>query len=123
MFGLILLLPLYLGITTGKWSDSGKMAGSIIVLAAIVLGSIALVRVEVDEDEIRLRKYGVIHRRVRFDTIGHTYTSALAEKDWPVSLTIVGQDGRKELMSIKLKVFGKEDVAWLLALPKLKVRR
>jgi hypothetical protein len=121
IFGLLLLLPLYLGLASGKWIDSAKMGGSIIALSVIVLGPIALVRVEVDEHEIRLRKYGVFKKRARFDLISHTYANVLAEKEWPLSLTIIGKDGNKEMMTINLKVLRKEDVSWLLSFTKLKI--
>jgi hypothetical protein len=121
VFGLILLLPLYLGLGLGKWADSAKMGGSIIVLGSIIIGPIALVRVEVDEHEICLRKYGVFKKQVRFDMISHSYTNILGEKDWPLSVTLVGKDGKEELMTINLKVFQKEDVSWLLSNTKLKV--
>lgn len=121
VFGLFLLLPLYFGLVLGKWTDSAKMGCSIIVLGSIIISPIALVRVEVDEHVICLRKYGMFKKQVRFDMISHSYTNVLGEKDWPLSLTIVGKDGKEKLMTINLKVFQKEDVSWLLSLAKLKV--
>ncbi len=122
MFGLMFLMPLYVGINTGKWAAAGKMAGGILALAAFVLGPLAFTLVEVDDEEIRLKKFGLIWKRARFEDIGWSISSALAEKDWPLDLTIIGQDGESTLMSIRLKCFRKEDVAWLLTLSKLKIR-
>lgn len=122
-FGLMLLGSLYLGISTRKWAEAGKIAGLFLAIATIALGPIAFMRVEVDEGEIRLKKFGLIRKRVRFAEIGHSFASVLVEKDWPLSLTILGKDGANELMSINLKLLRKKDVAWLLALPELKVRR
>jgi len=62
-----------------------------------------------------------IRKRARFTEVGHSSASVLAERDWPLSLTVVGKDGKRELMSINLKLLRKKDVAWLLALPELKV--
>ena len=122
MFSLMLLAALYLGISSGKWADSGKLAGFVLVLAVVALGPIAFMRIEVDEGEIRLKKFGFIRKRARFGEIGRSFATVLAEKDWPLSLTIVRKDGMSELMSINLKNLRKKDVSWLLALPELKVK-
>lgn len=130
---LMFLMPLYLGFSSGKWTDAGKMAGCLLILPVLMLGPIVSVRVEVDEEEIRLLNFGRIRKRVRFQAIGYSYASVLAEKDWPVSLKIMAEDidGKEEdedsvtteLMSVGLKIFRKEDVTWLLSLPQLKIRR
>jgi hypothetical protein len=48
-------MPLDLGFGQGKWHDAGKMAGCLLVLPVIMFGPIAFARVEVDEEEIRLK--------------------------------------------------------------------
>jgi hypothetical protein len=121
--GLLFLVPLYLGFGTGKWTDAGKMAGTTLIILAFLLGPIVFARLEIDEEEIRLWNLGRLRKRVRFEEIGHSSMRILGEKDWPVSLTIVGKDGESELMSVGLKIFRKEDVVWLLALPELKITR
>ncbi len=123
IFGLMLLAPVYIGVGTGKWTDAGKIAAFVLAVALMVIGPTASLRVEVDGGEIRLKKYGIIRKRVSFTEIGFSIATVLAERDWPLSLTIVGKDQESELMSINLKVLRKKDVAWLLALPELKVER
>lgn len=109
------------------------MAGCLIVLPALMFGAIASFRLEVDEDEIRLKNFGFIRKRVRFQEIGYSYASVLGEKDWPVSLKIIGRaeegvsegddSDEHELMTVGLKILRKDDVTWLLSLPQLKINR
>jgi hypothetical protein len=116
------LFPLSVGIHTGKWVEAGKMAGAFLILPAILFGPFVSTRIEVDDTEIRLRNFGLVARRARFDEIEFSIPRILAEKDWPISLTIFGGDDQRERMVINMKILRKEDVAWLLALPQLKVR-
>jgi hypothetical protein len=36
---------------------------------------------------------------------------------------VFGKAGNSELMTIRLKIFRKEDVAWLVALPQLRAKK
>jgi len=122
MCSVLCLLPLAVGIHTGKWIDAGKMAGAFLILPVIMFGPIVGIRIEIDDTEIRLRNFGGVKQRARFDDIDFSIPKVLAEKDWPVSLTIVGGDDQREMMVINMKLLKKEDVAWLLALPPLKAQ-
>ncbi len=116
---LLLLFLVFAGFKTGDW----RPAGYGLLLPALLLGPIAFVRVEVDATEIRLRNFGVVRKRARFEDIGRSFPNVLAEKDWPVSLTIIGKDGETVLLTVRTKILRKEDVAWLLARPELKIAR
>ena len=122
MYAVLCLLPLGAGIHTGKWIDAGKMAGVFLILPVIMFGPIVGIRIEIDDTEIQLRNFGGVKKRARFDEIDFSIPRVLAEKDWPVSLTIVGGDDQREMMVINMKLLKKEDVAWLLALPPLKAQ-
>jgi hypothetical protein len=119
---LMFLLPLFLGIVKGKWEDAGKMAGCLLILPVLFFGPIVFFRIEVDDEEICLRNFGKIQKRVRFADINYSLSNTLAEKDWPVSLTSFGNEG-EELMTLGLKVLRKEDVTWLIQLPQLKIQK
>ena len=120
---LMFFFPLFIGFKSGNWREAGKAAAFTLVLPALMLGPIAFVRVEVDEGEIRFRNFGVIRKRARFEDVGRSFVSVLAEKDWPISLTLLAKDEKTELMTLGLKMLRKEDVEWLLALPQLKLVR
>lgn len=104
---------------------------AVALLPLIPLIPISLGRVEVDDDEIRVRKFGKIGERVRFEEVGYSHVSVLAESNHPVTLTIFAkveeaEDENQEpedteLMTVGLKILRKEDVAWLLSLPQLKI--
>jgi hypothetical protein len=122
IFGLLLLLPLIIGLKTGNWGEASKMMAGFVLLPAAILIPIAFTRLEVDEEKMCLR--GIVScKYVRFDDIGWSVISVLAERDRPLSLTVFGRDMSSELITIRLKIFPKEDVAWLVALPRLKVTR
>jgi hypothetical protein len=93
-----------------------------LVLPAICFAPFAFASLEVDETEIRMLNYGIVSKRARFAEIGYSVATALAEKKWPLSLTICGQNGDRELMTIRLKLWRHEDVKWLLGLAELKLR-
>jgi hypothetical protein len=119
MSALLLLFLVFGSFTTGDW----KLAGYGLLFPVLVLAPLALIRVEVDTTEIRLRNLGVVWKRARFEDIGRSFANVLAEEDWPVSLTIIGKDGQTVLMTVRTKMLRKEDVGWLLARPELKVTR
>jgi hypothetical protein len=121
--GPLFLLPLYIGVAQGKWSAAEQLFFLFLMLPVLFFGPMVFLRIEVDEEEIRLRNFGVVRKRARFEEIGHSRFFALAEKDWPISLTVFGKAGNSELMTIRLKIFRKEDVAWLVALPQLRAKK
>jgi len=94
-----------------------------LALPLLLLGPLVFFRIELDEDELRICNFGRVRQRARFEDLGHSFCSFLAEKDWPTTLTLVGKDGESVLMTIGLKVLRKEDVTWLLSLPHLKIER
>lgn len=120
---LIFFVPLSVGFKSGNWREAVKGAAFTLILPVIVLGPIAFARVEVDTHEIRVRNFGFVRKRARFDEISQSFVSVLAEKEWPVSVTLLAKDGESELMTLGLKMLRKPDVDWLLALPQLNIVR
>ena len=116
---LLLLFLVLASFKTGDWT----LAAYGLLFPVLVLAPLAFVRVEIDATEIRLRNFGVVWKRARYADIGRSFANVLAEKDWPVSLTIIGKDGKSVLMTVRTKMLRKEDVGWLLARPELKVER
>jgi hypothetical protein len=87
------------------------------VLLLLIMCSI---RVTVSDLGINIRKWYVINNFVRFDDIGRSNIQLLAERSWPLMVTIYGRDTTKPLTRIGLKAIRQEDANWLCSLPQLK---
>ena len=93
---------------------------------AAVVGSIYLQRIVVDDDSIALRRPLIGLSHVPFRDIAFSCARALAEPDHPVLLDIYVADPKRPArhvlkLRLRLKPYRQADVAWLLALPQLKV--
>ena len=97
---------------------------SAVLMLATVYASILLmlcsIRVTVSELGINIRKWYVINNFIRFDDIRRSNIQVLAERSWPLMVTIYGSDGARPLARIGLKAIRQEDANWLCSLPQLK---
>ena len=59
---------------------------------------------------------------MRFEDIDHSTKVILADKDWPVSLSIHRKESGSPSVLVRLKILRKADVDWLLSLADLKIR-
>ena len=123
LFGLLLLLAILLGIYTGQWFNTLRLAGIMLLLAACVIVPIVFTRVDVRPERIVLHGLVGVTASVAYEDIGFSAVGVLAGGRQPVTLTLVGRDNRSELMTIRLNLFLPEEVEWLLAQPELRVRR
>ena len=121
MCGLLLCLPLLVGVKRGDWSDSAKMAVTIFALYGVLCFVISRNRIIVATDFIAVKPPFGPQQRVSFCDIKASVPAILAEPDHPISLAVYcGQ--KQPTLRIHLKLFRKADIAWLLSLPELKVK-
>jgi hypothetical protein len=94
-----------------------------LVLLALYVANCALVsskRVTVSPEGITIKSWFVFKRFVPFRDIDHSDVQILAERDWPIMLSIFKAGHSNPLETIGLKAIRKEDAAWLCSLPQIK---
>jgi hypothetical protein len=94
-----------------------------LVFPAFCFVPFAFCALEFDDSEIRLKNFGIVWKRARFDEIEVSRAQTLRENDWPLSITIFSKSDERVLMTVRLKIWRKSDVTWLLARPELKLER
>jgi hypothetical protein len=123
VFGIISLVicgfVLSASLKNGDWHDIIWA----LLFPALCFAPFAFSTLEYDQTEIRLKNYGIVWKRARFEDIGLSRAQTLAEKDWPLSITIFGKEDDRVLMTVRLKIWSKSDVTWLLARPELKLQK
>ncbi len=102
--------------------------GYLAAVFATILGSIYLQRIVVDDESIALGKPVIGLSRVPFRDIAFSRARTLAEPDHPVLLDIYGTDPKRPArhvlkLRLRLKPYRQADVAWLVSLPQLKMKR
>ena len=90
------------------------------VFSALLLLMFCSIRVTVSDLGINIRKLYVVNNFIRFDDIRQSNIQILAERSWPLMVTIYGSDTTKPLARIGLKAIRQEDANWLCSLPQLK---
>ncbi|SRR6266403_2959724 len=90
------------------------------VFYALLLLMFCSIRVTVSDLGINIRKLYVVNNFIRFDDIRQSNIQILAERSWPLMVTIYGSDTTKPLARIGLKAIRQEDANWLCSLPQLK---
>ena len=112
-----------LSLTSIDWSRHapGNMAAVFLFpgLYAVIMTLIASQRVTVQDDRLILKRLYVVPKEVHFSDITHSDVQVLAERDWPVMLTIHTKQSQAPMV-IGLKAIRREDAAWLCELPCLK---
>jgi hypothetical protein len=74
----------------------------------------------VSDHGINIRSWYVLNKFIPFDEIQRSDIQILAERDWPLMISIYGKRETRPLARIRLKVLRKEDANWLCSLPQLK---
>lgn len=100
--------------------------GYLAAVFAAVVGSIYLQRIVVDDDSVALGRPVIGLDRVHFRDIAFSRSVTIAERDHPVLLDIYVTDPKDPSdcvlkLRLRLKPYRRQDVAWLLKLPQLKV--
>jgi len=92
-------------------------------LYAVLMFTICSKRVSVAGDGITISSYFLFGRFIPFNEIDHSEVQILAERDHPAFIAVNYKDGAKHrTLSLSLKPYHKEDVAWFCALPEIKAR-
>lgn len=131
MFGLLLCLPLALGLLKGMWLDAAKASVCLLViygfLCIFVMGS----RVSVSSDFIVFCSAFIWKKTVLFKDVEISIPFVLAESEHPISVSLFADSGKRTkenlivltpLLEIPLKSFAQKDVAWLLSRPELRIQ-
>lgn len=116
-----MLIPVFYQLSHGEWREAFGILGIWCLLVAAVISQFHFRKIEVDDEKIVMLGWIGEKSRAYFRDVSHTSVGVLFERDYPVSISIFGGSGRKPLMLIKPKLLKKEDIAWLLSLPALKV--
>jgi hypothetical protein len=91
------------------------------LLYAAIMMLICSRRVTVSRDGITVCSYFVLKSFIPFAAIDHSAVQIFAERDHPAWVTVYYMHGKKRRrLSMSLKPYRKEDVAWLCALPEIK---
>jgi hypothetical protein len=118
----MIILPLLIGFRTGRWGDAGQFALVFLGIGAAFCLFVSGNRIVVTDDYLDYRVSFIPKGRVYFQNVVASVPVTLAERDWPLSLTIFGRDPDRPEMVLLLKPWHKADVDWLLSLPQLKVQ-
>ncbi len=86
--------------------------------AIAIMGRSVLVT---DKEIVRTSMF-FLKKRIAFSEIQRSEVQILGERDHPAWITFFRTGKDKQVMSLSLKTYRKEDVAWLCALPELKAK-
>ncbi|HLE41328.1 MAG TPA: hypothetical protein VI956_07470 [Nitrospirota bacterium] len=78
--------------------------------------------VAVTDKEIVRTSMFFLKKSIRFSDIQRSEVQILAERDHPAWITIFRAGKGRQALSLSLKTYRKEDVAWLCALPEIKAK-
>jgi DNA-binding LytR/AlgR family response regulator len=112
VYGLLALMGFYV-----RRPDVVLTSFGLYVVTMALIGS---VRISVSDEDITIVRWYIFKKHVRFDDIDHSDVQYLAERDWPVMVTIHGKHRKGILTTIGLKVIRREDAAWLCSLEQLR---
>lgn len=124
-FGIVLspvvLICLFNYVRSGYRSDLLVPVVLTFGLYAVVMLTICSTRVSVADDGIMVSSYFLFSRFVPFAAIDYSVVQILAERDHPAFLVVHYRDDEKQrTLSLRLKPYHKDDVAWFCALPQMK---
>lgn len=89
-----------------------------LALYIVLMMLISSVRVSVSDDGITISRWYVLKQFIPFAEVDHSDVQILAERNWPVQITIHSR--RALLARLGLKAMRQQDAAWLCSLPQLK---
>ena len=122
LYGVFVLLTLSLYWLGERRIEQLQPAGVLVGLYVATMAMICSVRITVSGDGLVIRRSWFLSRQsIRFEDVDHSIAQCLAERDWPVMLTIHARGRRQPLARVGLKAIRKDDAAWLCSLPQLKV--
>jgi hypothetical protein len=117
---MLAMFPVFRG---GKPWQAIQAGGGMLVLYAAVCLAISRQRIVVEDDSVAFHELFKPANRVHFSDISKSVPRIVAEPEHPIALDIYTHDGKRPTLRLRLKPFRQADVAWLVAVPELKVRR
>jgi hypothetical protein len=121
IFGAVAALVIYTEVTSDR--DTGILE-ALYFLAPIygfLVITLTSVRVSVHDAGITIRRWYVSIQNIPFSSIERSDVQYLAERNWPVRVTIRLQDGTS--VGLGMKIIRQEDAAWFCSWPQLKCRK
>lgn len=123
LFGMITVLLVGVGLAHGRVLQAWEPIVAFPVLYAVLAAGFLRARIVVGGDALAWRPpFGLLEQSVAFSRVTGSIASILAEPEHPVTLEIFTGKAAPAL-TLRLKLFRQNDVAWLLSLPQLKVER
>jgi len=123
MFACLSLVPAWSAIRSGNTIVWLEYSACMSALFGALCLAIAVARIVVDDEALNYSPMPWAAIRVRFDDVSASVPQILSEPDHPVSLAIYTNDVTRPELEVRLKAFRREDVEWLLSLPRLRVQR
>jgi hypothetical protein len=108
-------------VNSGFKLDALPLAVGPVLLYGLFSVAIMGSSLEIFGDEIVQRRFFVFSQRIRFSNITRSEIQFLAERDHPISISVYKSGSQVPALNSSLKLYRKEDVAWLCELPELKV--
>ena len=118
IFASITLLSLWSDFRHGMNPDSLTFAVVMLACYALIVAAIFSVRITVTEDGVRVTRWYCMSEFIKFSDVLHSRVQILAERDWPVSMSLRLNGGRT--LTLGLKSVQQKDAQWLCSLPQLK---
>ena len=118
--GIVAMVPLF---RAGMPWQAVQAGGGMLTLYGVVSMAISRQRVVVQSDSIAFHELFKPTNRVHFSDISKSIARTLAEPEHPVALDIYTHDAKWPTLRLRLKPFRQADVAWLVAVPELRVQR
>ena len=87
-------------------------------LYVLFVVSISSVRVSVSSEGVTITRWYVSKQFIPFAEVDHSEAQILAERNWPVLITIHSK--HRQLAQLGLKAIQQKDAAWLCSLAELK---
>jgi len=119
----LVLLDLLNLVRHGLRSDLVLATIAPFLLYAVLMFTICSTHVSVVDDGIDVSTYLLFNRFIPFAAIDHSEVQIVAERDHPAFVSVYYRDGEKErTVTLSLKPYNRDDVAWFCALPEIKAR-
>lgn len=123
VFGVVTILAVLPLLRAGKPLQAIQAGGATLGVYGAVALVIARQRIVIKSDSLCFQEVFKPTNQVLFSEISKSVKRTLAEPEHPVALDVYTHNPRKPALRLRLKSFRQVDVAWLISVPELKVKR
>ncbi len=118
----ILLIGLWIFAQHGfRVDDLPAVLLPLLLYASFAIAIMGRAVVVTDKEIVRTSLF-FLEKKIKFSEIQRSEVQILGERDHPAWLTIFRTGKDRPALSMSLKTYRKEDVAWLCALPEIKAK-